>query len=235
MQAISGPVGGFFFAPQFDASFIRMLSQKGKAQVTNQASLTVSNSDTQSYRILFNPQLQNIVKSNNDQTSVTVSNLNLPEGYTQLFLRIDQPLVNIHYGASQPGYPASETFSVSAYQPGDYVQHPGTVFFGYSIQSASVVERSNTGEELVDINVMESSVLLDLNREFILGQWNSVQEVEQTIGVPWLSEVPLLKYLFSTTTTSKENCKIYLAVTPRLLNTAREGAFHAGELMAMEK
>ena len=235
LTAISGPVGGFLVAPQFDASFIRMLAQKGKAEVTNSAVLDVSNSDTESYEIFFNPQLQNIVKSNNDQTSVTVSNLNLPEGFNQLYLRIDQPIVNIHYGKGEKPYPDSEVFSVKPYTPGVYSQYPGTVFFAYSIQSATVVERSNTGEELVNTNRMDSSVLLDLNEEFILGQWESEQTVEQTIGVPFLSEIPILKYIFSTTTTSIEKSRFYLAVTPKLLDTSRPDKINTGELFAIEK
>ncbi len=235
LQAVSGPVGGFLVAPQFDASFIRMLAQQGNANVTNTAMLNASNSDTQSYEIFFNPQLQNIVKNNNDQTSVTASSLNLPEGFNQLYLRIDQPIVNIHYGEAQTPYPESETFTVKPYSPGTYSQYPGTVFFAYSIQSATVVERSNTGEELVNTTSMNSSVLLDLNQEFILGQWDSVQEVEQTIGVPFLSEIPIIKYLFSTTTVSKEKCKLYLAITPRLLNTTRPTEIKVGKLFEMKK
>ena len=235
LTTMSGPVGGFFFAPQFDASFIRMLEQKGNARITNTAALTASNSDTQSYRIFFNPQIQNIVKSNNDQTSVVSSNLNLPEGFNQLYLRIDQPIVNIHYGMSQAGYPESEVFSVKPYTNGVYSQYPGTVFFAYSLQSATVTERSNTGDELVDSCRMDSNVLLDLNKEFILGQWSTVQKVEQTIGVPWLSEIPVIKYLFSTTTISYENCKVYLSITARLLNTAQPSEIKAGELFALEK
>ena len=235
LTAISGPVGGFLVAPQFDASFIRMLAQKGNAKVVNSAMLSVSNSDSQSYAVYFNPQLQNIVKSNNDITSVTVSNLNLPEGFNQLYLRIDQPIVNIHYGTSQAGYSKEETFSVKPYKPGNYNQYPGTVFFTYSIQSATVLERSNTGEELVSTDSMSSSVLLDLNKEFILGQWDCQQEVEQVIGVPFLSQIPILKYLFSTTTTQKENCRLYLSILPRLLNTAEEHQFASGKLFNLEK
>ena len=235
LTAISGPVGGFLAAPQFDASFIRMLAQKGKADVVNTAMLSVSNSDSKSYEIFFNPQLQNIVKSNNDITSVTASSLNLPEGFNQLYLKIIQPIVNIHYGSTQAGYSPDETFTVKPYKPGSYNQYPGTVFFQYSLQSATVMERSNTGEELVNTNSMSSSVLLDLNREFILGQWDCQQEVEQVIGVPFLSDIPILKYFFSTTTLQKENCRLYLAITPRLLNTAEEHQFANGKLFTLEK
>ncbi len=235
LTAISGPVGGFLVAPQFDASFIRMLAQKGNASVTGTATLNASNSDTASYEIFFNPQLQNIVKNNNDITSVTASNLNLPEGFNQLYLRIDQPIVNLHYGQGQAGYDSSEVFSVKPYKPGTYNQYPGTVFFSYSIQSATVLERSNTGEELVNTNSMDSSVLLDLDKEFILGQWDCQQEVEQVIGVPFLSKIPILKYLFSTTTTQKEQCKVYLTVTAKLLSAAAPAELEPGKLFAMEK
>ena len=97
------------------------------------------------------------------------------------------------------------------------------------------MERSNTGEELVNTSLINSSILLDLDKEFILSQWNSEQQVEQTIGVPFLSEIPILKYLFSTTTTSSETSHFYLTVTPRLLNTSRPDNIKTGELLTMEK
>ena len=143
--------------------------------------------------------------------------------------------VNIHYGTSQAGYSKEEIFSVKPSKPGSYNQYPGTVFFHYSIQSATVLERSNTGEELVSTDSMSSSVLLDLNKEFILGQWDCQQEVEQVIGVPFLSQIPILKYLFSTTTVQKENCRLYLSILPRLLNTAEEHQFASGKLFTLEK
>ena len=77
------------------------------------ASLTVANSDSRSYATYFNPELQNIVKSDNDQTSVAASSLNLPSGFNQVYLRIDQPIVNMHYGEMQAGYPNSEAYSVN--------------------------------------------------------------------------------------------------------------------------
>ena len=46
-------------------SFIRFLQQSGNAEITNTATLTVSNSDSKNYELYFSPQHQNIVKSNN--------------------------------------------------------------------------------------------------------------------------------------------------------------------------
>lgn len=234
LQSMSGPFGGFFTAPQFDASFIRLLEQSGNAEIRNTASLTVSNSDTQSYGIYFNPQLQNIVKSNNDQTSVTNSGL-VNSGYNQVYLKIIQPIVNIHYGETQAGYPITEAFSVNNYKPGTYPEYNGTLFFGYDVQTANVVERNNLGAELIETSQITGNSLIQLKKEVVLARWDLEQEVEQTIGVPFLCEIPVLKYAFSTTTTSREKTRVYLTVTARLLNTAKPDGMNIGELKQIKK
>ena len=237
LNKMSGPVGGFFTAPQFDMSFIRMLQQNGKAEIRNSASLTVANSDTLSYEVYFNPQLQNIVKNNNDQSAVSSSILNLPDGYNQIYLQINQPIVNLHYGDPMEGYPATEEFSMPLYSPGDYSRYKGTLFFGYQLQTAHVVERNNFGSELVETGVIQGNSLIELNREIILGKWEKVQQVEQTTGVPFLGKIPVLKYLFSTTTSSEEKTQVYLTVTASVLNTGKSNLpdLLPGELHAVKQ
>ena len=131
LQALSGPFGGFFFAPQFDASFIRMLQQNGKADIADTATMTVSNSNTASYSIYFNPQQQNIVKSDNDRTSVDISIAAAAANVNQSYAKITGPVVNLRYGESQSGYPDNEAFSVAAYDPEKFRKLPGTLFFQY--------------------------------------------------------------------------------------------------------
>ena len=238
LQAISGPLGGFFVAPQFDASFLRIMEQNGTAVIKDTATLTVSNSDSSVSTIYFSPEFQNIVKSNNDQTSVQKDSLGLEEGMYQSMLKITAPIVNIHYGAPQQGYPKNEAFSVQNYKPGEYTKFKGTVNFTYQVQTAYVVDRNNSGAELVETSRIDSSVLMDLNKEFILAQWDSDAAVEQTIGVPFLSEIPILKYLFSTTTTQNEKTKVYLTVKATLLDTARSSKlpdFATGNLKKIGK
>ena len=53
---------------------------------------------------------------------------------------------------------------------------------------------------------------------------------EQTIGVPFLSDIPILKYLFSTTTTSREKTRFYMTVSAELLNTAPPKGIEVGTL-----
>ena len=97
-----------------------------------------------------------------------------------------------------------------------------------------MVERNNLGSELVETSQITSEALLELDHETVIAQWEKKQEVEQTIGIPWLSRIPGLKYLFSTTTTSVENTKAYLTVTARLLNTAAPDGKAAGELIQIK-
>ena len=229
LQSMAGPVGGFFTAPQFDMSFIRFLQQSGKAEITNSATLTVANSDSADYEIFFNPEIQNIIKSDNDRSSVTTSAV-AGENVRQIYLKISKPIVNVHYGESQPGYPASEAFEVKNYAPGDYGKLNGTLFFAYNIQTANAVERNNTGAELIETGTIQGNSLIELNRETLLGCWDLDQEVEQVIGVPLLCEVPILKYLFSTTTKSREKTRVYLTVTARLLDSAQPEGIKVGEL-----
>jgi type II secretory pathway component GspD/PulD (secretin) len=220
LQAMSGPMGAFFAAPQFDASFIRLLEQNGTAEIRDTATLTVSNSDSSVNTVYFSPEFQNIVKNDNDKTSVGSDSLGLQEGFYQAMLKITAPIVNLHYGDPQEGYPENEDFSVQNYQPGEYSKYKGTVNFTYTLQSAYVVDRNNVGAELVETNDVTSSVLIGLGKEFVLARWEKDQLTEQTIGVPFLSDIPILKYLFSTETVQKEKTNVYLTVKAVMLNTA---------------
>ena len=235
LQSMTGPFGAFFFAPQFDASFLRVLQQDGKADIRNTASLTAANSETASYSLMFSPQLQNIYKSDNDKTSVgTITSL--PQGMYQVYLKITAPLVNLHAGGvSQSPYPRSEAFSIEPYRPGSYAKAPGTVFFSYNIQTANVMERNNLGNELIETGVTEGNALLDLNKEMILAQWDKEQNVKQTIGIPWLSKIPYIGYLFGTTTTSREKIHVCLTVQAEMLDTARPDGPAYGELTKVGK
>jgi len=230
LQAASGPFGGFFVAPQFDASFIRMLQQNGNAKITNQASLTVSNSNTADYAVYFNPQQQNISKSDNDKSSVSTGALAAAEDLYHTYAKISAPVVNIQYGQSQNGYPGNLAFTVEAYDPAKFKKIPGTLFFGYELQAANVVERNNVGAELIETSRISGNCLIPLDKEFLLGRWEKEIKVTQIIGVPWLSDIPVLRYLFSTETESIEKTHVCVTVTAKLLNSSRPDGMSAGIL-----
>ena len=109
------------------------------------------------------------------------------------------------------------------------------MFFGYSIQTANVTERNNLGHELIETGVTEGNALFALNREMILAQWDKTQEVKQTIGVPWLSRIPYVGYLFGTTTTSREKIHVCLTVRAEMLDTAKPAGMPAGVLTKVGK
>ena len=82
------------------------------------------------------------------------------------------------------------------------------------------MERNNFGTELMVTATLSGNGTIPLNRETVLSSWESEREVEETIGIPWLSEIPILKYLFSTTVKSKERSLFLLTVTAKIPDTA---------------
>ena len=120
-------------------------------------------------------------------------------------MKIIKPIACLHSGEEID-------FSIPSYRPGQYDGVPGTLFFGYDVQAANVVERNNYGTELVETTQLQGNSTIDLYQEKILDSWDKEEEVEQTIGVPFLSEIPVLKYFFGTTTTSVEKNNVYLTV-----------------------
>ena len=75
----------------------------------------------------------------------------------------------------------------------------------------NVVERGNTGQELSNAASITGGMTLGYNVEKVVGVYEKESEVHQTIGLPVLSKIPVLKYLFSTTTVVRE--KTYIIVT----------------------
>ena len=227
LQSMNGHLGGFFVAPQFDASFIRVLEQNGVANITNTAHLTVSNSDSKDYEIMFNPELQNLLKGENDQNSVGLSTVSQIQDTQQIYLNISKPVACIHRG------PVETDFSLPAYKSGEIAGINGTVFYGYQLTCANITERNNYGAELVETTNIQGNVTMELNKETLLAQWNRTTDVTQTIGMPFLSSIPVLKYLFGTTVTSKENIKLYLTVKAEIPDIMKD-PFSAGLLKKLK-
>ncbi len=222
LQAVSGPLGGFFFAPQFDISFIRLLEQSGKAEVTAEAHLTVSNSDTNTYSISFDPGFQNIIKSTADQSDVVTS---AEAGTGQFFCRINQPVVCLHTSDEID-------FTIPDYKPGQYTGLDGVLTFGYNAAAVKVLERNNYGSELLEKESFSGNVSIPLHEEFRLAEWHQISKVRQRIGVPFLCEIPVLKYLFSTETVQEENMYSVLTVTATVADTAHASIL-SGEVFAL--
>ncbi|MBE6379768.1 MAG: hypothetical protein E7047_02430 [Lentisphaerae bacterium] len=164
--------GGFYTAPAFDMSFIRMLQQNGKATVSSSANVLVANVPGKSFKVEFAPEYQNIVKDADHVTSVTAGE--------------------------------SASMAIAITDTVITAGKDGVVNFNYDLTNSNVVERNNLGVELQETEAITSCSTLKFNDEQIIATWNRTSTVEQTIGVPFLCEVPVLKYIFGTTTENTE-------------------------------
>ncbi len=86
-------------------------------------------------------------------------------------------------------------------------------------QRTSVLEflaaQSSTDQIVFDKLLVNSQAVVDLGQTLILSGLNQRESRTSRSGVPVLKEVPLLKYLFSQTTTTDINTAIIILLTPR--------------------
>ena len=217
--------GGFYTAPQFDASFIRCLEQSGNAKMAATASLTITNNYAKEFNIKFNPEYQNIIKDpGNDKSNVVASE------NAEFELTIKNPTICFENFAYQSKTDGTLVHSKKSYESGN-----GNVIFAYHVEMNNVVERNNYGEELTDVSKVESSITLNLRTEKLLATWTKESDVEQVIGIPYLCKIPYLKYLFSTTTTIKEKNHLFVTVTGRLVHPESSLSEFAGKVIALSE
>ena len=83
----------------------------------------------------------------------------------------------------------------------------------------------------MESTAVSSNLTFELCAEQLLGSFNQTQKVEQTIGMPFLSDIPYLKYLFSTTTTIDSDTKVFVTVKGRLVHPEDVYAKWTGKLL----
>ena len=172
--------GGFYTAPAFDMSFLRILQQNGKAVIQSSASLMVSNVRGKTFSVSFAPEYQNIEKNKDHTSTVSIG------GDSSLTADITNAVITAGKNAS--------------------------VNFDFALANSNVVERNNVGIELTEVENVNASASLSFNKEVVLASWNRTAVVEQTIGVPFLCELPILKYIFGTTTKNAETIRCIVTV-----------------------
>ena len=230
-------MGGFFTAPQFDMSFIRCLQQSGNANAVADASLVMIHTpvadeaefallkevqerhpDTAPFihRVAMQPEYQNIAKNVLGRTFVGKSYYededgNLYPDPPALEVKIVNPFICFSAAEgdrdSRGFLPETPEFYRRKAEIGD----GGGVIFDYALYFKSVVERGNTGTELSNSALISGGVTLGFGKEKLLAVYEKENDVEQTIGLPILCRIPILRYCFSTVTTIQE--RTYLVVT----------------------
>ena len=229
-------LGGFFTAPQFDMSFIRCLEQAGNANVVATGSLMMLNTPVASkqdlatllrvqsstpdtapyvYRMSMTPEYQTISRNVLGRTVVGKSYIEEADGTKrsdppQLEMKVFNPIVCLD---KVPGRKSNSK--------------DGGVIFDYSLYFKSVVERGNVGSELSNSAHFAGATTLGFGKEKILAIYEKENDVEQTIGLPILSRIPVLKYLFSTVTSIKERTYIVVSAEAAIVDiNAKEEAFN---------
>ena len=203
--------GAFFTAPAFDLSFVRVLQQSGNAKLAAHTDLTFVNTAVYDdpalnthlpkvYTATLTPGYENIVKDDEDKSSIKES------GDSTLTLTVTNPVICFGADASEVDkdgkIPSTEEF---------YNKDRGGVVFAYKLDSRTVTEKSNRGDELGNSSTVSGELTLGFKTEKLLASYVREQDVEQTVGIPFLVKIPVLKYIFGTTTTVKE--RTYIIVT----------------------
>jgi len=187
---------GFMVAPQFDATFLRMLAQKGNAKSASSGTLSVINDfvrddpgldnfDGARYKIKFTPAYQCVQKDDSQNISVETSDETL-----QFYVR--RPVINFN------GYELPEKAA--------------TMEFCWVLKVSGTVEKLNNGTPVQNSYNFNSWTTLGAASEKIIAVYNKKHSVKQENGMPFLSDIPVLKYLFGSENKSEGNSKIIVSV-----------------------
>jgi len=232
-QFSSFTYGGMFVAPQFDMSFVRMLSQKGDAKIAATGSVTLVNDTegTNTYDVTFQPTLQNITKELEDEDSKDQSKVVGSSNYNYK-MTVVMPII-----CFQKSGEADKQFEGNGFDYTTYSSLSGTLQFKYTLINQDVVERNNGGTELTDTlgtdgDAVESRLTIQLGSEKLLAVYSQKQKVEQVIGIPFLCKIPYLKYLFSTTTSIDADTKVFVTVKARLVHPEDSFSEWSGKLLS---
>ena len=242
-------IGGFYTAPSFDMSFVRCLQQSGNASITAHVSLTMVNtpvaseddyiallqnqlkrpSKTQNlYRVSMTPEYQNISKNTLGRSLIGKSYYEDAEGNKhsdppELEANFLNPFVCFEIGKKDEDKNGFIPTNPEFYARPNKLKNNGGVIFDYSLRLKSVVERGNTGSELSNATVFTGSATLGFGLEKVLAVYEKENDVEQTMGLPVLCRIPILKYLFSTVTSIKERTYIIVTAEAELVHPDSSG------------
>ncbi len=238
--------GGIFFAPSIDLSFIRCLQQSGEASVAADAALTFVNTPVKSvedfraliqyqkanpdkapyqYKLTMTPEYQNIAKNSLGRSFIGASfdtddTGELYKNPPEVELLVSNPIICMPGDRSKADadgfipFPTGKEKDLSN----------GGVLFRYKFNFKNVVERGNTGQELSNAASISGGMTLGYNVEKVVGVYEKDSEVHQTIGLPVLSKIPVLKYLFSTTTVVRETTYIIITAEANLVTPSSSSA-----------
>ncbi len=214
-QGALGATGGFMFAPQFDATYLRMLSDKGKAKSASSSSITLVNDYTNDpgvnnfsgakYKIAFQPSYQYISTDSNRTLSVQSTS----KSSIQLYFK--KPM--ICFG--------------SAGDKANIVQ------FGWEMAISEISSTPNsTGDnQAADEKKFYSFTNLLAGTEKLLATYSKEHKVKQNTGMPYLCDIPVLKYVFGSTSESTVRSRCFVTVKAEPMTQGSELSAWAGKVI----
>lgn len=223
---LSSAMGGFMVAPQFDATFLRMLNQKGKAKVFTSSSITLVNDYSSSdpgndnfsgakYKLRFTPSYQNIYKDSNMNASVDTSSLDF-------YFYIRKPVISF-----------TEDMVWKHDTEKDKDAKAAQITFGWVMRVEDMVEQTTTnGQPVINQQNFRAWLTLGAGTEKLIGVYTKDHNVNQNISVPFLGEIPGLKYLFGTSVNSKTQSKVFITATATPVNTGTDIPQWAGKIIS---
>jgi len=200
-------------APAFDMSFVRLLQQSGSAKVVATAQLSMVNAQ-ETASLSLAPTYNALVKDADSHASAVV-----PINITDFTINVYKPTICFF----------TEKTEVNEYGwiPTDkhfYAKNKGSVVFAYDIASSDAVEGNNYGSQIGSSTYTACSFkTINLGMEQLLSSGVREFDVEQTTGVPFLCQLPVLKYIFGTTTTITEKNYMFVTVEVNLIHPEDAG------------
>ncbi len=205
-------VGGILVAPNIDATFLRMLAQRGKAWTAASSSLTLINSfsptvnDTGEgvFRLRFSPEFQNLVKDE-DQTVVIGA--------------IAESTFEFELSAPSVNFTAAPTDGKL------------TLMSGWALTVNSLAEVDNAGNPSIESNYFSGALTLDTGAEKLIGAFDKHVMAEQYIGMPFLGEIPVLRYLFGSESKVDSKIKVFITMSAKPVEIQNAPSPSAGEMI----
>ena len=187
--------GGFMVAPNIDMTFVRLLAQKGKAKISTSGALTLVNDFSNDpgpnafskakYKIKFTPNYQDIQKDDKQAVSVKASQ-------SDFYFYLRRPTINFN---------------------GEIGDNAMMMEFGYEMNVIDTVEQTSKGQPIQNVNNFQSWLTVAAGTEKLLGTYDREQDVSQYNGMPFLGDIPVLKYLFGAVEHSKSSTKVFVTVS----------------------
>lgn len=214
-SSLSNGWAGIMFAPQFDASFLRMLDQKGKTNAFTSGSITVVNDFDGSYNLTLVPGYQNIEKT--DLMEVSVGH----DSDSTFALEINNPTICFQGGT---------IFKATRHDPEG--SNVANLMFGYKVSWQNVIERNNVGTEFMNNSMVESNLTLQCGTEKLLAEFTREHDVNQYNGIPFLGDIPGIKYLVGADTHSKAYAKYFVTVEATPVKPSASLSEWAGKIIS---